>query len=45
MKTPTMKSTRRQRIDYLRTLPDGERRQALHKIKGTSKPAKKKRAR
>lgn len=41
MKTPTMKSTRRQRIDYLRSLPDGKRRAALKKIRGTAKPSKK----
>lgn len=33
-------STRRERIDYLRTLPDGKRRNALRAMKA-AKPAKK----
>lgn len=41
MKTPTMNNTRRERIDYLRSLPDGSRRAALRKIKNTATPAKK----
>jgi hypothetical protein len=41
MKTPTMKNSKRERIDYLRTLPNGERRAAMHKIRGTAKRAAK----
>lgn len=40
MKTPTMNSTRRERIDYLRSLPDGSRREALRSMKAKAKPAK-----
>lgn len=41
---PTMKASRRERIDYLRSLPDGKRRNALRAMKAQAKQPAKRRA-
>lgn len=43
-KKPTLNSSRRARIDYLRSLPDGTRRNALRAMKAQAKKPAKRRA-